>query len=270
MNDVNENTETKDQKAAQDEAAEHVYLHFDGIKQSVPWIIKNYYGKGAFSADQIGFIAKEFELPISLVRKLSVYIGNSLDIESEVNLLKFTIPERIKHANENIRRARRLLRAGVNLERVKGELDSLSSICANRPSHAQLLLAAREADDDLEEILTSILNTPGSVVYMKPDDERFARDNRRFQVVMSCCYIWEDAGKELGLKNKLDEKATVDRSGELYEFVKTVSGLVSNAKYPIRGELFHKDITYFKGFRRRRDPDAFLMEEPEFGNPEIG
>ena len=270
MNSADDNTEPKDQKASQDEVAEHVYLHFDGIKQSIPWIIENYDGKGAFSEDQARFIAKEFGLPIRLVGKLSIYLGNSLDVESQVNLLKFTIPERIKQANENIRRALRFLRAGASLELVKAELNSLSSIGATRQSHAKLLPAAREAEGDLEAILTTILNTPGSVVYMKPDDERFARDNRRFQVVMSCCYIWEDAGKELGLKNKLDEKATVDRSGELYEFVKTVSGLVSNAKYPIRGEVFHKDITYFKVFRRGRDPDAFLMEEPEFGTPEIG
>ena len=110
MNCANENPETKDQKAAEDEVAEQIYLHFDGIKQSVPWIIKNYDGKGAFSEDQARFIAKEFGLPIRLVRKLSIYIGNSLDIESEVNLLKFTIPARIKQANENIRRALRFLR----------------------------------------------------------------------------------------------------------------------------------------------------------------
>jgi len=88
--------------------------------------------------------------------------------------------------------------------------------------------------------------------------------------VMSCCHIWEDAGKKFGLANKLDDKNTVDRSGELYEFIKTVSGLVSNAKYQIRGEIFHKDITCFKNCRLDSDPDEFLKEGPEFGDPKIG
>ena len=253
-----------------DEFEGHVYVHFDGIKKSAEWIVKDYKGNGAFTDAQIEALCQQFQMPRPLIKELSLYVGNSLDSDSEVDLLQVTKSKAIAHANKNIRRARRLLRNGESIERVKEELNGLTNIFAITQADAELLPVAMTADQDLEQQLTLLLQTPGSAALLKPDHSPSASDNRRFQVVMSCCYIWEDAGKDFGFSNELDDTNRVDRVGGIYQFVQTVAAMVSTSKHRLRGEVFHKDITHFKAYRLGRDPDAFLNEEPEFGPPKTG
>ncbi|MGQ3488085.1 hypothetical protein [Roseovarius pacificus] len=65
-----------------------VYMHFDGIKQTLPFLLGDYGDDGALSEDQIRGLAKEFQLDINLARDLSVLVGYSLDIDSEVSLVR--------------------------------------------------------------------------------------------------------------------------------------------------------------------------------------
>ncbi|MCF7779682.1 hypothetical protein GLP59_19035 [Sulfitobacter sp. M220] len=253
-----------------DELERHVYMHFDGIKKSAEWVIKDYNGEGAFTDAQIEALCHQFQMPRPLIKELSLYVGNSLDSDSEVDLLQVTKSKAIAQANKNMRRARLLLRNGARIERVKEELTGLSNIFAITKADAEILPTALTADQYLEQQLTRLLQTPGSAALLKPDRSPSASDNRRFQVVMSCCYIWEDAGKDFGFSNELDDTNRVDRVGGIYQFVQTVATMVSTSKHRLRGEVFHKDITHFKAYRLGRDPDAFLNEEPEFGPPKKG
>ena len=137
-----------------DELEGHVYVHFDGIKKSAEWIVKDYRGNGAFTDAQIEAICEQFQMPRPLIKELSLYVGNSLDSDSEVDLLQVTKSKAIAHANKNIRRARRLLRNGESIERVKEELNGLSNIFAITKADAEILPTAMTADQGLEQQLT--------------------------------------------------------------------------------------------------------------------
>ena len=85
-----------------DELEGHVYMHFDGIKKSAEWIVKDYRGNGAFTDAQIEALCQQFQMPRPLIEELSLYVGNSLDSDSEVDLLQVTKSKTIAHANKNI------------------------------------------------------------------------------------------------------------------------------------------------------------------------
>lgn len=71
-----------------DYPVDFIYLHFDGIKQTLPFRLADHGDDGALSKDQIMDVAQSFRLDINLTRKLSVLLGYSLDIDSEVSLVR--------------------------------------------------------------------------------------------------------------------------------------------------------------------------------------
>jgi len=77
-----------------EEPADRVYMHFDGIKETLPLRLNDYGDDGALREDQIQNLAKDFQLDINLARDLSVLVGYSLDIDSEVSLVRVTREQR--------------------------------------------------------------------------------------------------------------------------------------------------------------------------------
>ena len=77
-----------EQTGHSDDSVDFVRMHFDGIKQTIPLLLADYGDDGALSEDQIVDLAQSFRLDINLTRKLSVLLGYSLDIDSEVSLVR--------------------------------------------------------------------------------------------------------------------------------------------------------------------------------------
>jgi hypothetical protein len=67
---------------------DQIYLHFGDIKQRVPFRKADYGDDGALTDDQIEELARRFRLDLSLTRELSLLLGYSLDIDSEVSLVR--------------------------------------------------------------------------------------------------------------------------------------------------------------------------------------
>lgn len=71
---------------------DQIFMHFDGIKDNLKFRLADYGDEGALSAEQIQTLAERFDLDLALVKELSVLLGYSLDVDSEVN------PVRVKRA----------------------------------------------------------------------------------------------------------------------------------------------------------------------------
>jgi len=65
-----------------------ICLPFDGIKRTLPFRVADYGDDGALTEAQIQWVARCFDLDIALARDLSLLLGFSLDIDSEVNLVR--------------------------------------------------------------------------------------------------------------------------------------------------------------------------------------
>lgn len=72
---------------------DQIFMHFDGIKDTLRFRLADYGDDGALSEDQIQTLAERFDLDVALVEDLSVLLGYSLDVDSEVN------PVRVKRAS---------------------------------------------------------------------------------------------------------------------------------------------------------------------------
>ncbi|WP_198133305.1 hypothetical protein [Roseobacter sp. AzwK-3b] len=86
-----------------EDPVELIYMHFDGIKQTLPFRLADYGDNGALSEDHIEILAQSFQLDTNLTRYLSVLLGYSLDIDSEVNLVRIRRDDggTKRHSQEN-------------------------------------------------------------------------------------------------------------------------------------------------------------------------
>jgi hypothetical protein len=71
-----------------EDPVDRIYLHFDGINQRLPFHMADYGDDGALNDDQIEYLAHSFLLDLRLAHELSVLLGYSLDIDSEVSLVR--------------------------------------------------------------------------------------------------------------------------------------------------------------------------------------
>lgn len=65
-----------------------IYLHFDGIKRTLPFDLADYGDSGALTEDQIAVVAERCDLDTALAKELSILLGYALDLESEVGLVR--------------------------------------------------------------------------------------------------------------------------------------------------------------------------------------
>lgn len=64
-----------------------IFIHFDGIKDTLKFRLADYGDDGVLRAEQIQALAQRFDLELALVEELSVLLGYSLDVDSQVNLV---------------------------------------------------------------------------------------------------------------------------------------------------------------------------------------
>lgn len=98
----------REQTGHTEDPLDSVYVHFDGIKQTLPFRLADYGDDGALNEDQIEDLAKSFQLETSLARDLSILLGYSLDIDSEVNLVRVKREEGTKKRRDQETRFRKL------------------------------------------------------------------------------------------------------------------------------------------------------------------
>ena len=76
---------------------DQIFMHFDGIKDNLKFRLADYGDEGALSEDKIQALAGRFDLDVALVEELSLLLGYSLDVDSEVNpvrVKRVSVPKR--------------------------------------------------------------------------------------------------------------------------------------------------------------------------------
>ncbi|WP_135505734.1 hypothetical protein [Roseovarius aestuariivivens] len=242
---------------------EMAWIHFDGHARSKLWPIADYKERGIFTGKQVEDLASRFDLSVETASKLSLWIGNTLDVESLMNLAEVVPEKAIVEGTHDLRRALRHVAAQPETSNNRKKLEKVlleSSSCfagsekdAARLNHAQKL--ARDPETALEQLIAAardLLDRPGSVARLSPSDKRRLYDGRRDHVVRSCCYAWLDAGRELTYTTRPDYPAEAQRGGPLFEFIHAVMGFVLTKDQLPSDETIRKDIDRFRDLIDRR------------------
>jgi len=231
-----------------------VYLHFDSYRGGMSWPVADYEEKGFFTAAQNDDLASRFDLSPELVSNLSLYVGNTLDTDSVMNLTSVSRNKAVKAAYEGLRRANRHARQDA---RCRGKLAEMLLACdalfAETRADAALLHEAQSLAripecglTDLLEAADAVLACPGSAAILTPADSRTIYDGRREHIVRSCCYVWMDAGRRLTYTTRADKLSEKQRGGPLFDLIRTVMGmLLPTGKRP-SDETIRKDIDRFR------------------------
>jgi hypothetical protein len=232
-----------------------VYLHFDGYDRGPPWPVADYGEQGIFTAEQQLEIASTHGLSPDLVSRLSLYVGNTLDTESMMNLNHVSRDKAEKVANADLRRAIRHARQDVRTrERLAKVLLGCSALFAETHAAAALLCHAQTLARDPECALTDLLKAadavlacPGAAVILAPSDRRKVHDARREHIVRSCCYVWLDA--ERPLTYAMDKGR---RQGPLFELIWMVMRLILSEGQRPSDDAIRRDIDRFRELVKRR------------------
>jgi hypothetical protein len=234
-----------------------VYINGLNEKLTAPWIIRDYQEKGALSDVIKAQIVEQFGLEPSIVEELSILIGNSLDVASEVSLAKVTREKAVFRAYTRLDDAARLARRmKADHRTIEGQLALLQTYF-DESGHAAHLLASLQAEiasiqlvvGSLEAQIDELAAIEHGVAEIEPDDKRGARDTRREHVVRSCCYIWEDAGRAVSYTSKSYGPTHQRRSGPLVDLVHIITQNLTDPPTKLPGETIRRDIDTFKNLR---------------------
>lgn len=249
-----------------------IFLVSDGYKRTLPWIIKDYEEKGAFTGEQKLILSERFNLCSELVDLLSLYVGNCLDTETSVGFYKLTKSKAVQRGHEVVRRALRDLKAGKTDEKIRSMLADISGIFSSSPKGMDVERLIANENADLKVTLESLLQTLDAIALTVPDDKRTGRDSRRILIVEHCCYVWEDAGHKITYTTFPDRAPHDRRGGQLFNLIDTVVKMVTQPSQSINGETLKADVDRLvkkHGWNKPQGerPD-FMKEEPEFGKEE--
>lgn len=230
-----------------------VWLHFASYRDGISWPIADYEEKGFFTAAQKDELMSRFDLSPDLVSKLSLYVGNTLDIDSLMNLTCVSRNKSVEKAETALRRSVRHARKNP---KYRGKLVEVLLACdalfAETPADAAVLHKAQSLAGTPECCLADLLGAvglvlahPGSAAILEPADSRKIRDGRRDHIVRSCCYIWRDAERPLTYTTRPGRLSHERRGGPLFELIRDVMKMViPDGKRP-SDETIRKDIDGF-------------------------
>lgn len=236
-----------------------VYLHFDSYRAGLSWPVADYEEKGFFTAAQKDELASRCDLSPELVSNLSLYVGNTLDTDSVMNLTPVSRNKAVKAADEGLQRAVRHARQD---ERCRGKLAEMLLACdalfADTRADAAVLYKAQSLArapecglTDLLEVADAVLARPGSAAILTPADSRKIYDGRREHIVRSCCYVWMDAGWSLAYTTRPDRLSHERRAGPLFDLIRGVMRMVLPNGNPPSDETIRKDIDRFQDLIKR-------------------
>ncbi|QEP30632.1 hypothetical protein [Pukyongiella litopenaei] len=231
-----------------------LYLQFDDYGCGPSWPVADYEEKGFFTAAQELKLASEHDLTPVLVSRLSLYVGNTLDIESLMNLVRVSRNKTVKAAEVALRRAVKHARQDARRQKQLADvLLGCSALFAETRADATLLgeahAVARNPEcslADLLEIADAILTRPGSAAILAPADRRKVYDGRRDHIVRSCCYVWMDAGRPLTYTTRPDRLSGERRAGPLFDLIRAVMRMVLPKGGQPSDETIRKDIDQFR------------------------
>ena len=231
-----------------------VYLHFDSYRAGLSWPVADYEEKGFFTVAQKDEIASRFELSPELVSNLSLYVGNTLDRDSLMNLTRVSRIKAVDAAKKELRRAVR--HAGEDAPRREKLVEALlacDALFAKTRADAAVLgkaqALARNPEcslTDLLEVTDAVLACPASAAILAPTDRRKILDGRRDHIVRSCCYVWMDAGRPLTYTTRSDKLSKEQREGPLFDLIRTVMGMILPKGKRPSDETIRKDIDRFR------------------------
>jgi hypothetical protein len=256
-------------KVAEDDAVKArktIFLHVDGIKTSANWRIADYAGYGALSEENREKLAAKFDLPWAILQTFSIEIGNSLDVESLVNLTTVSRGAAIKRANKTLEESARLAkRIEQDLATLGGLLAPLSDNFVSEDEQKGVLASAQRQTEEtqaaatgLHDAIDRVIRLPGSAADLSLQHKRKVSDGRRRFVVETCCYAWRDAGREVTYTTR-PERVTERRGGPLIEFIQAVVTMVTDPPGKLSGETIRKDIDRWK----LDNPDAVSIPPQE-------
>lgn len=236
-----------------------VTVYLDGLdeKRTAPWIIRDYRGKGALTDAVKAQIIEQFDLKSALVDELSILVGNSLDEGSAVSLTKVTREKAVERGLERLEEAARCAkRMRTDHVDLKSKLSQLQTYFDDS-ARAAPFLAALQKDlagiqsvvSSLESRIDELIKIENGIAEVEPDDKRNRRDARREHVVRSCCYIWEDAGRNTSYTSKSTGPKDKRRRGPLIDLVHVVTQAVTEPPTKLKVETIRYDIDRFNVLR---------------------
>lgn len=231
-----------------------VYLHFDSYRESLSWPVADYEENIFFTAAQKDELISRFDLSPELVSDLSLYVGNTLDIDSVMNLTRVSRNKAVKAADEALRRAIKHARQDVRCwAKLVDILLACDALFAETRADAAVLCKAQSFARTPECTLTSLLEVadavvarPGSAAILTPADSRKIYDGRREHIVRSCCYVWMDAGRPLTYTTRFDRLSKDQREGPLFDLIRTAFQMISPKGGHPSDETIRKDIDRFR------------------------
>ena len=231
-----------------------VHLHFDDYRGGIFWPVADYEEKGFFTAEQKDELASRFDFSPELVSNLSLYVGNTLDIDSLMNLTRVSRIKAVDAAKKELRRAVR--HAGEDAPRREKLVEALlacDALFAKTRADAAVLgkaqALARTPECSLTDLLEgadAVLARPGSAAILAPADRRKILDGRRDHIVRSCCYVWMDAGRSLTYTTRSDKLSEEQREGPLFDLIRTVIRMILPTGKRPSDETIRKDIDRFR------------------------
>lgn len=236
-----------------------VWLHFGSYRDNISWPIADYAEKGFFTAAQKDELKSRFDLSPDLVSRLSLYVGNTLDIDSLMNLTRVSRNKSLKKAETALRRALRHARMDPRCHETLVEvLLACDALFAETPGDAAVLHKAQSLARlpecclaDLLGATDTVLAHPGSAAILTPADSRKIYDGRREHIMRSCCYVWMDAGRPLTYTTRPDRLSHERRAGPLFDLIRGVMRMMlPNSKTP-SDETIRKDIDRFQDLIKR-------------------
>ena len=238
-------------------SADRLHIQDDDLMRTVPWRIRDYQERGALSYRQKQELGARFDLSAELVDELSLLVGNSLDVESIVCFMPVSRDKAVARAGKRLGRAASLAR------RMRHDhaalLDALAPLRTDFDSSGDtegLLQGLREdlagiaaLLAGLEDRIERVMAISSGAAVIEPDDKKRIPDRRRTNVVRSCCYVWEDAGRPLSFTTVADRPDGPKRRGRLIELVNAVVTMVTDPPTPLSVETIRNEIDDFKALR---------------------
>lgn len=247
-----------------------IWLHFDGINTSAPWRLGSYGDDGAISDSDLLELADRFDLSIDLLQTLSRQLGYSLDVDSEVNLVRIKRSKAIERADKELSRAAKL---AADIQIAAGKLSKLLAPLddqfARSKDDSAVLLAAKAQAAELRNTvtaaiaaITTVQRTPGAAAVMAPFNKTHVWDKRRQNVIETCCYVWLEAGRAVTYSSQERTKKGTERGGPFIDFLQAVAIKLTDPPRELSQETIRKDIDRFK--KRLAEPDE-LTTPPDRG-----
>ena len=226
-------------------------INADGIRQSVPWRLRNHRNLPALTNTQIEDISERFGLDTTGVTKLADYLGYCLDPNALPNVISVSRTMAISRGQKAISSTLKDIdRATDHL--IRG-FERLKSLYTDSIEHPEAAARFDQLHHDYDKMLHDIKaldrelrllsKIPDLALDTRPTDRRIVADRRRQAVLISIFFFWKAAGRTLTISTN---PVTSERGGPLVDFVNAIVTCVTDPPTPLSGETIVSDLRDLK------------------------